>query len=221
MSDLPNGTTVPRSRLAQATEMTEIGEPSPRAGTPRLGIDVPRMGSRSDATLPGEGDVRAEGEIALRHAEAPLHLAGVAVEPVGGPGVTRVDEQIPVFVEADRVEVKIVPGGGPGGRKRLVALVEADVIEAVPLEEDAPARDVDLLHDTFRDEAGRGAADGREIARHRIVSSDQRRSLRREVELVNVGGEPVAGAHRGEDAVVAIRDVVRRRAGGRCPSESR
>ena len=117
--------------------------------------------------LPCEGDVRPEREIALRAAEPPKDGARVSVDPVGGPRVASADQQIAVFVDADRVQVEVIPCDGGRRRHRRMALVEPDVVQAMPLEEDMAIGDVDLLDDAFGHEAPRRAANGRQILARR------------------------------------------------------
>jgi hypothetical protein len=89
-----------------------------------------------------------------------------------------------------------------------VALLETDVVQAVPLEQHLTGRDVDLLHDPVEDHAVGRTAHRRQVARDLVVGDDQGGAARGEAELVGVRGQPVAGPHRGDDLVAAVDDVV-------------
>src|ERR1700683_2419597 len=62
-----------------------------------------------------------EPEAALLAAEFPDDCASAAVHPVDRPGEPGADQQVPVRVKLDRVDVEPVPGGAGGGGQRLPA----------------------------------------------------------------------------------------------------
>ena len=62
--------------------------------------------------------------------------------------VARGDQEVPVRVDCDRVEVEVVEMPWIG-RIDAVRLVERHVVEAVPLEQDASRVDIDLLDNTL------------------------------------------------------------------------
>jgi hypothetical protein len=153
--------------------------------------------------LPREGDTVTEREVALLAAEAPQDATAAPIDLVDGPGVARRHEQVAVFGEVDGVDVEVVVGARRW--QRLVALVERDVIEAMPLEEDPASGDVELLDDAVQDLAVLRAADGGQIARNGVLDRDERGALGRQAEFVLVRVEPIAGA---EGAKLAVDDVV-------------
>ncbi len=109
------------------------------------------MGAR--IVLEVEGGSGAELEIVLHAAEPPHDRAARPVELVDRRGGAPTCEQLAVAVDRDRVEMEVVDVAR-GGDLGAVGLVEADVVEAVPLEEHALAVDVDLLDDPH-DDGGR------------------------------------------------------------------
>ena len=68
-----------------------------------------------------------------------------------------------------------------------VALADRNVIEAPPFEEDAAARERELLDDAADDDAVAKPAEARQVRRHRLPGGDERRAVRRQHELVEVG----------------------------------
>ena len=159
--------------------------------------------------LPGEARPRPHLEVALLAAEPPDDLPGALADLVDGARVPRRDDQRVVRPRLDRVDVEVVVR-----RRRVlrdlgqVRLVQRDVPEAVPLEEDAARRDVDLLEDRVERVAVARAADGAQVLRYLPIDRDQRRPLRREQELVLVAGETVPRAHLRDPPVGAVGDLV-------------
>src|SRR5438093_1982450 len=112
---------------------------------------------RERVVLPGEPCTGCEVEVARLAAETPDDLARVPIDLVDRPGVAARDQEVPVDVEGDRVDVEVVVRRFD----RLVAVGERYVIEAVPFEEHTPACDVDLLDDTVDGLAVSRASDSR------------------------------------------------------------
>ena len=146
--------------------------------------------------LPCERDSVPEREIALRPAEPEQNGAGVPIEFVHGPGIPRRDEQIPVRVDAHRIDVEVVERGARSRRHRAVTLTERHVIETVPLEDHPSRRDVELLDDAVRNIPILGPADRGQIVRDGVVHRDEGGVSIRDLELVRVCVEPVARLHR-------------------------
>ena len=69
-------------------------------------------------------------------AEAPPHLTRAPADLVDGPRVARGHEETSVRREVDRVDMEIVEGVTHPGRMRLG---DVHMVEALPLEEHAPA----------------------------------------------------------------------------------
>ena len=82
------------------------------------------------------------------------------------------------------------------------------MVDAVPLEQDAAGRDVDLLDDAVVDEAPLRPADAAQVGCDLPVGGDERRSARRQLELVQVALETVPRAHRGDVTVRRVVDLV-------------
>ena len=153
-------------------------------------------------------------EVALRAAETPDDAAGLARDLVDGPGVARRDEQVAVGRDVDRVDVEVVERLLHGAAR----LGDVDVVEAAPLEEHTPARQLQLLHDASDHGRVAPSADRGEAHRPLLPARDQRRTLGRQQELVLVLAAVVAGAEARELTVGRIRDHVLTRAvapGGR------
>jgi hypothetical protein len=104
------------------------------------------------------------------------------------------------------VEV-VVDVGGIFGR-RHVRLFDADVIQAVPLEDDLAGLDVELLGDPVPRCAVLHAAGRRQIRRHRRVGRQQRSVLGRDEELVQVPPVAVARPDSRNLAVSIVEDDV-------------
>src|ERR687893_3313241 len=81
-------------------------------------------------------------EVALLATKAPDDLAAFAVDLVDGPGISGTQEQVAVGLYAYGVYVEVVVAeAGIVGREGSVGLLDPDVIEASPLEEDLPGLD--------------------------------------------------------------------------------
>ena len=140
-------------------------------------------------------------------AELPDHAAGRAVDLVAGAGVAAGDDQVVVGrIDRDRVDVKVVPGVGRLGRRRIVGLGQPDVLVRAPLEEDLAGGDVDLLHDPV--EVLPAPADARVRADRLSVGGEQRRALIGEQELVQIALIAVAGVDLGDLVIVLVIDLV-------------
>src|SRR5215208_7457776 len=91
-------------------------------------------------------------------------------------------------------------------RRLDVGLLDADVFQAVPLEDDLPGLDVHLLDDPFPGHAILRATDRGKVRSRRGVGRQERGVLRGDEELVQVPPQAVARAHPGYLAVSAIED---------------
>ena len=94
--------------------------------------------------------------------------------------------------------------GGPGH----LAVAVGHVAGAVPLEQDLPGLDVDLLDDAVDDLLVGRAADGAEVGGRGGVGQDQRGVPRRDEELVEVRHVAVGGSDGGHRLVVVVVDLV-------------
>src|SRR5215213_4765313 len=106
------------------------------------------------------------------------------------------------------VDVEVVESRLEVGRRLKKRLVELGVLQAVPLEDDLPALDIDLLdypveHITFYRTAETG-----EIPWRLVVDRDQGRILGRDEELVMVPLVAVSGSKAGYLAVGRVADHV-------------
>ena len=144
--------------------------------------------------LPREPRSAAHREIASFAAQPPDDRPGAPVDLVDRVGVSRRDEQIAVSAELDRVDVEVVERRLPSPLG--VGLRKRDVTERVPLEQDTPRRDVELLQA------------GVDHVAARLVEGDQGGVAQRDRELVFVAGEAVPGADEGDRAVGAAHDHV-------------
>ena len=78
------------------------------------------------------------------------------------------------------------------------------MVEAVPLAPDEPCAQVDFLEDRVGDGAAAGAAHVGEVAVDRVEDRQHRGVLGRDVEVVEVGREAVAGVDAPDELVVAV-----------------
>ena len=92
------------------------------------------------------------------------------------------------------------------GRVAPVRLADVHVVEAVPLEQHAAGRDVDLLDDPLDDLPVAGPADSGQICAELAVDRDQCRSTRRDQEFVQIALVALAGLHSGDLAIAVIDD---------------
>src|SRR5207253_776600 len=120
--------------------------------------DEPAAVEEAGVVLPRERRAPAEPEVAPRPAEAPHHAPVAAADLVDGPRVARRDEQVAVGRDVDGVDVEVVVRALDGAAR----LREVDVVEAPPLEEQPPARHLELLDDAAHDDAAGAAAGARE-----------------------------------------------------------
>ena len=157
--------------------------------------------------LEREAGARAHGEVALLATQPPDDLAAAAVDLVHGPGVAGGDEEVAVGIELDRVDVEVVVRALVGDAR--MRFVEADVVEAAPLEQHATTWQLELLHDASDHRAVREAAQAREVRRHSLPGGDERRAVRGEQKLVQVGRPAAARRHAHELAIAVVDDHVR------------
>lgn len=111
---------------------------------PEFRLDARWIGRASRCAARGRARSTARGMPAERR--APIEL-------VHGPRISGGDEQVAVRIDAHGVDVEVVEGGARGRGYGTVALTEGHMIETVPLEDDPPGRDVELLDDTVGDVA--------------------------------------------------------------------
>ena len=104
--------------------------------------------------------------------------------------------------------MEVVETGATVLHQPRVGLVEADVLEATPFEEDLAGLDIQLLDDALPRQAIREAANGGEVRWYRAVDRDQGRVLRADVELVVVPVVAASGPDSGYLAVGAVGDYV-------------
>ena len=90
-------------------------------------------------------------------------LPALALYLVDGPGIAGTEEQVAVGLHVYGVDVEVVVEIVGIFGQLDVGLLDADVIEAVPLEEDLPGLDVHLLGDPFPHHAVLRAADRGEV----------------------------------------------------------
>ena len=161
--------------------------------------------------LPGELRTRAEHEVALLPAQAPDDLPGAAADLVDRGRVPGGDEDVAVAVEVGRVDVEVVVrilaralvlGNGE------VGLGRRHLGKAVPFEEHTAGGDGELLDDALQHEAVARASELTEVGGHLAVDREQRFAARKQLELVDVAGEPVPGADDLQQPVGAIQDVI-------------
>jgi hypothetical protein len=86
---------------------------------------------------------RAHLEVALLATQAPYDLAALAVDLVDSGGMASGDEQVIVMIYVYGVEMEVVKV--PPVLRLTVGLLDADVIQAAPLEEHLSGLDVYLL----------------------------------------------------------------------------
>src|SRR5215203_2717739 len=158
--------------------------------------------------LEGETGPLAHREVAPLPAEAPDHLPALPVYLEDGRGLAGADEQVAVVVLSYGVDVEVVVGVALVGVRPGGGLLEADVLQTVPLEENLARLDVHLLDDPVHHggllrTAGRG-----EIHRHPAVDGKERGVPLGYEELVMVPRESVPGADPRHLPVGAIEDQV-------------
>ena len=158
--------------------------------------------------LEGEPGAWPHREVAPLAAEAPDHLARLAVDLVDGGRPAGGDEQVVVRVHVHRVHVEVVVRVLEVGPHLGKGLVEPDVVQAVPLEEDLARLHVDLLYDAFQRDAVPRTADGGEVPRGLSVNDEQRGAAVGQEELVVVSLVTVTRAHAGDLPVGAVADDV-------------
>src|SRR5215469_9271252 len=123
---------------------------------------------RSRMVLPPELTPGAHLEIGLFAVQPPDYRAGLPVDLVDSAGITRRDQQVPVLVDGDGVEVAVIVRPV---RASIAAITHAELlirlayidwravaIPAVPLEQQLPAGDVDLLDHPGNDVPARWTA---------------------------------------------------------------
>ena len=152
---------------------------------------------------------RGRPEVAALPAETPDDRA-VAADQIERARVAARDEDRPAGPVGDRVDVEVVER--PLLRRvvrrlavRLDRLGERDVVEAVPLEDDLPCLDVDLLDDAVLCVAVLRPADRAQVDGNLVVDGDVRGAARRQLELVQVAVEAVRRPSRSRSACTTRR----------------
>ncbi len=156
--------------------------------------------------LAAEARAAPHPEVAPLAAEAPCERAALAVDLVHRARVTRRDQQVAVRPHVDRVQMEVVERLAALGT--VVALLEGDGVEAVPLEQQAPRRDVDLLDHVVEHLAVALASDGAQVASDRAVGGHQRRPLRGDRHVVDVGAVAADGADAPDLAIRLVEQHV-------------
>src|SRR5918993_2367761 len=158
--------------------------------------------------LEGAPGARTHLNVALLAAESPHDLAAVALYLVHGPGISGTEKQVVVGLYVYGVDVEVVVDVlGILGRLD-VGLLDSDVLQAMPLEDDLPGLDVHLLDDPFPDHAILRSTDRGEVRSLRSVGHQERGVLRGDEELVEVPTVIVARTHSGYLTVRAIEDHI-------------
>ncbi len=108
-------------------------------------------------------------------------LPGPAVDLVDGPRVARRDEEVPVVVERDRVQMRVVDRAAGFRVEARVGVLERDVAEGMPLEQHVAGLDVDLHARSSRPaRRSRGPSERPDVPADGAVREHERRSLRGE-----------------------------------------
>ena len=110
-----------------------------------------------------------------------------------------------VIVLVDRIDVVRVPDSLRWHRN--LRLAQRHVVEHVPLEDELPGLEVDLLDRRVLERALLRAAVGGQVDRHLLGHGEDRRPTRGEEDLVAIGGEAVAGEDRCDPPVVLVIHV--------------
>ncbi len=139
----------------------------------------------------------AEREVAPLTAEPPQHRSRLPVHLVHRPRVARGDDQVPVRVDVDRVDMEIVPRIAD----RRVRLADGNVVEAAPLEEHPRTRHLELLHDAAHGQPARAAMPNLEARHERCASIGEQ-------QLVQVGRPAVPGREARDLAIGRVGDDV-------------
>ena len=113
--------------------------------------------------LEGESSTRTHLKVALLTPEPPQDLAALTLYLVDGRGPFSGDEEVAVEVYVYGVDVEVVEGC-PGVLRRLaVGLLDANMVQAAPLEEHLSGLEVELLGYPIPHRAVLWAADGGEV----------------------------------------------------------
>src|SRR5919201_4153505 len=115
------------------------------------------VGLPSRVVLPQKARPAAKREVAALPAEPPDDPSRPPPDLVDGLRVPRGDEEVAVVILRDRVDVKEVVRNGSLSRPLCIRLGERDVPDAVPVQENAPRAQVELLEAAVGD---RAAPDG-------------------------------------------------------------
>ena len=166
------------------------------------------VGQLAGIVLPGRPRAGFLREGALLAPQAPEDLPAAAVDVVDRPGVSRRHQHASVRVRRERVDVEEVIRPRQRAAGAFVGFGERDVVEARPLHPHEAGPDVDFLKHAVGHRSVGGTADGRQIAEHGSIGRDQRGPPRRELEVMEVRLQAVAGLDLGDPAVAAVQDHV-------------
>src|SRR5215213_10380341 len=148
-------------------------------------------------------------EVALLATKPPQDIARFAVDLVDGPGVAGTDEQVVVVVDIYGVDVEVVVAEARIVRREAgVGLLDTDVIEASPLEDDLLGLDIHLLDYPFPHRAIFWSTNRGQVRSPRSVGHQERGVLRGDEKLVQVPRVAVACAHPAYLAVGVVEDHV-------------
>src|SRR5215217_2931532 len=159
------------------------------------------VGVIAGVMLEGRHGARTHLEGTLFPAELPDDLARLSVDFVHSAGITGGDEQVLLIVYVYGVDVEVVEGLG-------VRLIEADVVQAVPLEYNLPGLDFDLLDDPVEYLAVCSIPPHGAVPGQLVVDRDESCVLGRDEEFVVVPFVVVSGRKAGYLAVGAVEDHV-------------
>ena len=118
--------------------------------------------------LEGGPGARSHPEARVPPAKLPQHRSVVTFDVIDSVGVTHRDDQVPVRIERNGVGVERVENAPGHLVPVLVGVIDAEVIQGVPLEQHEARADVDLLHERVQD----GAVSARQL--HRCHGDDVR-----------------------------------------------
>src|SRR5215208_398574 len=147
-------------------------------------------------------------EVALLASKTPYDLSVLSLYLVDTRGISGTEEQVAVGLYVYGVDVEVVVEIVRIIGRLDVGLLDSDVLQAMPLEDDLPDLDVHLLDDPFPDHAILRAANRGEVRSLRSVGHQERGVLRGDEELVEVPTVTVARAHSGYLTVRAIEDHI-------------
>src|SRR5215212_9713470 len=124
--------------------------------------------------LVGESGARSHLEVALLTPEPPQDLAAFALYLVDGRGPFSGDEEVAVKVYVYGVDVEVVEGRAGVLWRLAEGLLDANMVQAAPLEEHLSCLEVELLGYPFPHRAVLRASDRGEVRLNRDVGCQER-----------------------------------------------